>query len=132
MTESSELRADESGQVIGVSHHDGRIRALIVEDGGQIELLITGSGGEEATVVLLGVEYLAMNNLREGNIIDRMYRWPLAKAPPLIMRRMLAVLSIASEDVLVREFGDNAHVFHLECSYGAELFALVHGAKVKL
>lgn len=132
MTENSELRTNESGQVIGVSHHDGRVRALLFEGDKQIELLIIGTGGEEATVALLGVEYLVMNNLREGNIIDRMYCWPLAKAPPLIMRRMLKGLSIASEDDLVRRSGGGASVFHLECSYGAELFALVRDARLKL
>lgn len=125
---SSELRTDDSGQVIGISQHDGQIRALFLPSDGQVELRIVSSDGEEAKVTLLGVEYLALNNLREGNIVDRMYLWELSKTPKMIMGRMLKALAISSKDALSAQLEDDVNVFHLECSYGAELFAVVRCA----
>lgn len=131
MAKASELRTDGTGQVIGISHHDGHIAAILFPKDAQFELRIVSSDGEEISVELLGVEYLALNNLREGNIIDRMYLWNFAKAPPMIVNRMLEVLSMRSKDVLAESFGDGVFIFHLECSYGAELFALVRSANAR-
>ena len=125
MTQKSELSVDDLGQVIGISHHDGRIESISLGAGESIDLRLVSSDGEKAAVRLLGVGYFAANNLREGNIIDRMYLWSVGKAPDAIMKRLLQALSIGSIDVLQTKFGDDAYVFHLECSYGAEMFAVL-------
>jgi len=97
----------------------------------QIDLHIISSDGVKSDVQLLGVEYFVLNNVREGNIIDRMYQWSLQKAPSLITRRMLQALAIGSMDVLTAKFSSDVRIFHLECSYGAELFAIIHRAMLK-
>ena len=121
---------DNSGQIVGLSHHDGRIRSVGIESDA-LSLRIVGSSGNEAVVLLAGVQYFALNNLREGNIIDRMYLWELNKTPSAIMKRMLHAMSIASSEVLLKKFASGIRVFHLECSYGAEIFAVVDQVQIE-
>jgi hypothetical protein len=67
----SEFKTDSTGQIIGVSHHDGRIRSVTFGAEGQIAPGIRSSAGEDIEVRLLGVGYFVMNEVREGNIVDR-------------------------------------------------------------
>lgn len=127
MTKNDGLHVDDLGQVIGISHHDGRIDSISLNAGERIELCFISSDGEKAMIRLLGVDFFAINNMREGNIIDRMYLWDLGGVPDVIRKRMLQVFSINSFDVLQKKFGDRAYAFHLECSYGAEMFAILRG-----
>jgi len=74
--------------------------------------------------------YFALNNLREGNIIDRMYLWDLDRTPEGIARRLRQALNVDSATLLSGAVDGASKVFHLECSYGAELFAVVEGVRI--
>ena len=91
-----------------------------------INLCIADSDGNEICVGLSGVKHFVANDLREGNIIDRMYLWRLDDAPATIAKRMINALKINSTGSLSNDLSPTSLLFHLECSYGAELFALIN------
>jgi hypothetical protein len=120
----SEFKTDSTGQILGVRHHDGRICSITFGANRQISLGIRNSAGVDVNVQLFEVGYSVMNEVRD-NIIDRMYLWPLNQAPQASVQRMLQALQIDSIELLRQKFGPKAQIFHVDCSYGAQIFALV-------
>lgn len=125
----TDFRVDDAGQIIGVDHHDGRLRSVVLRDE-EIDLGLVTSAGQNTQVTLTRVKYFALNNLREGNIVDWMYLWDLERAPEGIARRLRQALNMDSATLLSGAIDGASKVFHLECSYGAELFAVVEGVRI--
>ncbi|WP_334180585.1 hypothetical protein [Pseudoxanthomonas sp.] len=125
MTGNSDLHADDIGQVVGVSHHDGSIEGINFGKD-SVDINISSSYGEKNTVCLVGVRYFIANGLREGNVVDRMYLWDAEKAPDSIMKRVMQALSIDLPNVMQERASKNSKIFLMECSYGAEIFSVLH------
>jgi hypothetical protein len=71
-----------------------------------------------------------MDEVREGNVVDRMYLWSLGTVPKAVLQRMLQRLEIGPSEVLVEKFGPKAQIFQLECSYGAHILAVVEHVEI--
>ena len=125
MKSHTEVVVDGVGQVVGVRHHDGQIIGIAFPSEGLVEICLRDSAGEENSVSLEGVEYFLVNNLREGNIVDRMYVWDLDAAPRFVIGPLLEALSANGLDALSQRLGGKIKVFRLESSFGAEVTALV-------
>lgn len=125
MTGNSDLHADDIGQVVGVSHHDGNIDGINFGND-SVDINLSSSCGKKNTVRLLGVQYFIANGLREGNVVDRMYLWDAEKAPDSIMKRAMQALSIDLPKVLQERANKASKIFLMECSYGAEIFSVLH------
>jgi hypothetical protein len=117
------VRTDEVGQILGVAHHDGTIEQIRFPAPKIVQVDIKDSEGNLCQISLEKCRYFAANNLREGNVIDRMYLWQLTRAPATMVTRAskifhLDVLSLAQKNEMT-------NLFVLESSYGVEIFAIV-------
>jgi hypothetical protein len=117
------VMTDKTGQILGIAHHDGTIEAIRFPAPKTVQIDIKDSEGNLYAIGLEKCRYFTATNLREGNIIDRMYLWQLGSVPASVLPRAseifhFNVLSLAESD-------GKAKLFLLESSYGAEIFAII-------
>lgn len=120
------IQVDEKGQLIGFSHHDGRIKSINFLENSNIDLHLIGENKIKSCISLKKVRFFIANNLREGNIVDRTYLWHISNLPDKLLRRLLNFFELGSAEFLQSKDKVNTYVFWLECSYGAEMVAVLH------
>lgn len=118
------LHIDKFGQVSGFRHHDGAITHISFVNKEEIEIGVMGSSQGRSTVRLSGVDFFVTNNLREGNTIDRLFLWHMDAVPTHIQSSMRKNFDLTSLEPFGKGSSEN-FVFHLQCSFGAEIFAVI-------
>jgi len=118
------VTVDDFSQIVGIKHHDGEI-AGIAFSGNTIRLSIKSFDNELAELDLTGVEIFVADNLREGNIIDRMYLWHVDDVPSRVQARVVQATHFESYERLKRSLQKADRFFYLESSFGAEIMAIV-------
>lgn len=112
---------DRNGEILGFRCHDGSFLGIDIL-GSLINLRFRRLDASAVRITLRGVRCLAINDFREGNIVDAAYLWPTLKAPGN-QRRAAALAFSCQEESLDRS--DAEQLFVLESSYGAGIFAVV-------
>ena len=116
---------DSFGRIQGIGGHDSILNFLDASQEHILKLGFVSDGGHQKTICIEGIKKLFVNNFREGNIIDSFYLWPITLIPKNIL-----------DSVFRSSFGDelknavvqsqkNNFLFFLECSFGAELCAII-------
>lgn len=125
-----QVNVDETGQVVGFSHHDGRLEQVRVASG-ECELTITSSGGEQHALTISGSKWVTLTNFLPGNIVDRIFFWTRESAPSLVIEKVGDFAGADGYKHLLEEDASTTGVLVVECSYGASLVALVAGTDVR-
>jgi hypothetical protein len=121
---------DETGQVVGFSHHDGRLEQVRVASG-ECELTVISAGGERHTLTISGTKWVTLTNFLPGNILDRIFFWAREAAPSLVIEKAQDFAAGAGYKLLLEEDGSTMGVLVVDCSYGASLVAFVDGTDVQ-
>lgn len=121
------IRQDAGGRVEGFSYHDGKIKSIEFLSGDVVQVEFMSLNGSVSALILGGVDLMSINNLREGNIVSSIFLWEIASIPTHVVRRVIDVfdLELSSSMSEVRR----GFLVVVECSYGAELYALVDNVK---
>jgi hypothetical protein len=96
------LTCDERGMVVGFAHHDGTLDGVLI-DGSDVHIALRSSSGDRRVLTLRGVTTLELGGFREGNIVAYMF---------------------------MSRTADDAVVFSIDSSYGAELRATCRDAEI--
>lgn len=124
------MNTNESGCLEGVRYHDGRLLGVNLKDGDKALLTIASVDGDESRLELRGIEYLTINEFREGNTINVIYIWDRGNIPDNIIRVFSNASSVKEHDLLNKIESGGYKVFYLECSYGAEMFATIRECRL--
>lgn len=119
------LCIDQYNQLLGIACHDGLLTGVDVSRRPLITVCISDSTGQAYEVFIGSVKYFYIHNFREGNIIDRMYLWNLSDIPEIAKKNLEKYFEVDCIDRLASRSGKNNFIISLECSYGAELFAVI-------
>lgn len=119
------MSTDESGYLVGIRYHDGRLLGVNLRNGDKVVLTLASVDGDESRLELRGIDYLTVNDFREGNTINAIYVWDRENIPRHIIREFSAASSVKEHDLLNKIESVGYKVFYLECSYGAEIFATI-------
>jgi len=123
----SQVSYDEDGFVRGFPYHDGELNGILTGVKGDAYIAFASSQGEARVLRLCGLKALHVGNFLQGNIILDMRVYPAARArgDAEIERRLMERLFLG-----VSSLSDDALVFVLDSSYGADVIAVCQGLEV--
>ena len=119
---------DENGFVRGFPYHDGFLDGILVEDGGKkLHLSLRAASGERNILTLQRVMTFHVENFREGNVVLNLR----ILSPDRVLNDKDIRHALMDRVFLdAANLPDDAVVFLLESSFGAEVLAVCHGVEV--
>lgn len=118
---TSRVDLNEEGFVTGFPYHDGFLDGLLLGDDRCLHLAIRAVSGERRILTLRGVKASCVDDLREGNVLLNLRILPVPRAvgEPEVLRMLVERLHMVPA-----RLDNDALVFWLESSYGAEIVAV--------
>lgn len=114
------LQLGAGGQVEGFRCHDGTLLAIGFGEQA-VTLQIQNSAGTVLQIEFICLARMMINDLREGNILDRFYLWQVEDLSGHLRQRLEAYFGSGA----LNDISSSGFILSMECSYGAELFGLI-------
>ena len=114
----SNLKIGLHGQIEGFPQHDAKISCIRLGKA-SIEFRLTSNSGLDVDICFNHILRLVLNNLREGNIVDRFYICDLDGVSDFLLSKLNTLFT--KEELA----GAGIFVLSLDCSYGADFYALI-------
>jgi len=124
---------DHEGTIIGAGLHDGRLLGITVE-GANVTLGYKTWDGNSNRIILCEATELNVGNFWVGNIIGQAWLWDKPSVQRSLWQRLFAGRIVESrfEESLNELIASAQHkmFFALECSYGAQVYALCDSLEI--
>jgi hypothetical protein len=124
---------DQEGTIIGAGLHDGRLLGITLE-GANVTLSYETWHGNPNRIVLRDATELNVGKFWVGNIIGQAWLWDNTSVQRSLWQSLFAdrIVEARFEDSLNELIASAQHkrFFALECSYGAQVYALCDSIEI--
>lgn len=123
----SNFTYDHDGTVTGFPYHDGHLDGLLITEREEVVLALRSIDGEHRLLKLSGVQYLDVDEFRQGNIVIDIY---VLSKELLSRHEEFSKLVAAKLFVTAEQIRNDSIVFVLQSAYGAEIVAVCSDVNV--